>query len=108
MSQSSFADAEYAGKRKKTQPPDGSIPMGDPNQTLRHRAFPFWELRKPTNAGRCPRSWAPSLRLILRKPRRTLGRYKKPSKGSLASATVCMSWEGWPSYWLVVAAHPQS
>jgi hypothetical protein len=48
MSQSSFADAEYAGKRKKTQPPDGSIPMGDPNQTLRHRAFQFWELRKPT------------------------------------------------------------
>ncbi len=36
MSQSSFADAEYAGKRKKTQPPDGSIPMGDPNQTLTH------------------------------------------------------------------------
>jgi hypothetical protein len=46
MSQSSFADAEYAGKRKKTQPPDGSIPMGGPYQTLRHRPFPFWELRK--------------------------------------------------------------
>jgi len=32
--------------------------------------------------------------------------YVRLSEGSLASATVCMSWEGGPSYWLVVAAHP--
>ena len=42
------------------------------------------------------------------KARRTLGRYARLSEGSLASATVCMSWEGGPSCWLVVAAHPQA
>jgi integrase len=42
------------------------------------------------------------------KPRRTLGRYARLSEGSLASATACMSWDGGPIYWLVVAAHPQA
>jgi hypothetical protein len=42
------------------------------------------------------------------KARRTLGRYARLSDESLASATVFMSWEGGPRYWLVVAAHPQS
>ena len=34
--------------------------------------------------------------------------YVRLSEGSLASATVCMSWDGGPIYWLVVAAHPQA